>query len=211
MMRCDKCNGIGSIQAASSFGFPVKCFRCSGTGQIGLQHLCVGDHVCYLYKNRDDQMKTLVSFMAQGLRRNERCLWITDGHTPQEAAAALSAVGIRVQEESAKGAVTILTKHETYLKNGRFESKEMLSAWSRYAQETTQRGFQALRASGELDWALEPSRDLLDEIPAYESEVDRYFLEEKPRMLALCQYDAGKTPAVTFEKIRLAHRLALQD
>ena len=193
MIQCDSCQGLGFIPAASSFGMPASCFKCSGSGQIALKQLCAADHACHFYTDGHQQMRTMVSFIIEGLKKNERCVCVVNENSLEELRAALSENGIRVEDESARGALLILAPQDAYLKHGPFVAKDILSQYRQFVEETLSQGFSALRACGEWSWILE-NPALFDELLQYESLTDDYFLKEKPRFLGLCQYNASHFP-----------------
>ncbi len=210
MARCDNCDGLGVISPLSAFGMIIQCFKCSGTGEIISKPVCAGDHVCYFYTDSGRQLKTALSFIADGLRQKERCIYIADGNTPEEVSAALSALGIRVKELCKIGALAILSKHETYLKEGSFIPEKMLGQFQQFIGETLEKGFHALRATGEATWAMEDPL-LRNKFLDYERLVNDYFVKEKPRFIGLCQYNAQRFPASVTEELRHAHQLVLED
>ena len=210
MIQCDSCQGLGSIPAASSFGMPVKCFKCSGSGQIALKQLRAPDHVCHFYTDEHQQMQTMVSFIVEGLKKNERCVCVVNENDSQKLREAFDDNGIRVEDETARGALLILAPEDAYLKNGPFVAKDILGQYRQFVEETLSKGFSALRACGEWSWILEDPA-LFDELLQYESLADDYFLKEKPRFLGLCQYNASHFPPVVIQGLRDAHRLVLQD
>lgn len=211
MIKCDRCQGLGYIPAASSFGMPMQCFRCSGSGKIVLNQLRPPDHVCHFYSDRREQMQAMVSFIAEGLKKNERCVCVLDKGFFEELRAGFSECGVRVEHESARGALLILEPQDAYfLKNGPFVAKDILDKYRKFIGETLNEGFRALRACGEWNWILEdPS--LFDELLRYECQADDYFLKENPKFLGLCQYNKSNFPTAVIQALQQAHRLVLQD
>jgi DcmR-like sensory protein len=46
-------------------------------GLPGIDRVPFGMHACHFYSNRDQLAAVLVPYSVAGLRRNERCLWVT--------------------------------------------------------------------------------------------------------------------------------------
>ena len=210
MIQCDSCRGLGVVPAASAFGMPAPCFKCSGSGQIALKQLHAPDHACHFYTDEHQQMQTMVSFIVEGLKKNERCVCVVHESSSEELRVAFSENGIQVADETARGSLLILTPQDAYLKNGPFVAKDILGQYRQFVGETLSQGFSALRACGEWRWILEDPA-LFDELLQYESLADDYFLNEKPRFLGLCQYNASHFPPAVIQGLRDAHRLVLQD
>ena len=207
---CSKCQGLGYLGAASAFGFPAKCFKCSGTGKIQMHHLHVGDHACYLYEDPEKQLAIAASFLAEGLKKNQRCVYVADEHRPEEILSVLSAAGIRTKEESDKGNLSIITKHETYLADGTFVPEKMVDRLRQISKSASQQGGRPVRSAAEMSWAskeVERHNALVN----YELLVDFFFLNVEPKMLGLCQYNVKHFHSAIIDGMRLSHRLVFQD
>src|SRR5260370_12430159 len=95
--------------------------------EMQLTGLKQGDHICPIYENAAEQMGVAVPFLKEGLVRGERCLYIADDQNALQIAQALEAAAVNVAHEQARGALSILTKRETYLKSGEeFEPQAMI-------------------------------------------------------------------------------------
>jgi len=44
----------------------------------------LGTHICCIYRNKEEQLSALSSFMSLGIERNEKCLYIFDDRTKEE-------------------------------------------------------------------------------------------------------------------------------
>src|SRR5687767_4089114 len=91
-----------------------------------IRRLHHGDHSCLMYETREQQRAATVPFFKEGLARGERCLYIADDRSVDEVQSYLAAAGIPVRQALASGALTVLTKRETYLKDGHFEARRMI-------------------------------------------------------------------------------------
>jgi chemotaxis family two-component system sensor kinase Cph1 len=85
-----------------------------------------GDHVAFFFKTKEEQLGTVIPFIAIGLEKNEQCLYIADANTPAEIRQQLQAYGVDVDAAKKSGALSIVTKHETYLRHGSFEPHKMI-------------------------------------------------------------------------------------
>src|SRR5690349_20071635 len=68
-----------------------------------------GKHVCFLYKEFEEQIATFGPFMRMGLARGERCVYIRDEHGAEEISASLRAHGVDVTYERSRGALLLVT------------------------------------------------------------------------------------------------------
>jgi CheY-like chemotaxis protein len=173
------------------------------------EHVCDfrrGDHVCFVYSNKTEQMEAIVPWIQQGLRRGEKCDYITDHNTASHVKRELAQDGVEVERECERGALTFATKHETYLLGGRFEPQEMISSLQDRVDDCQRSGFSGFRLAGEMTWALgpEPGCDRLNE---YEALLDDFF--QKNQALALCQYSAAHFSPSLVTDVATAHRLRI--
>src|SRR5690349_9977749 len=88
-----------------------------------VNHFRQGEHICAIYTTSDEQRATAVSYLADGIRRNERTLYVSD--TPEslhEFNDGLRSAGIDVDTALRSGALVEQTHAEAHLVGGRFES-----------------------------------------------------------------------------------------
>lgn len=127
----------------------------------------------------------IVPFIAIGLDRGERCLYIAEDNSVALITAELEKGGVDVQQARASGALTIGTKHESYLRHGLFEPVQMIRDLLEEVKESLRLGYSAFRATGEMTWALSlPSA--LTQLASYETQLHA---QCPSQFLGLCQYD----------------------
>jgi MEDS: MEthanogen/methylotroph, DcmR Sensory domain len=164
--------------------------------QIGL-----GDHAAFFYHTKSEQLSVVIPFIAIGLQRNERCLYIAEDNTTAEISRHLQEFGVDALKAQKEGALTIATKHETYLRHGVFQPDKMILDICHAVQGAVDDGYAGLRASGELSWALDlPSA--LAQMIQYEEALEEHFYS---KFAALCQYDESRYPAYIFEHMKRLH------
>src|SRR5687767_11128106 len=87
-----------------------------------------GNHVCALYATPEEHFAIASAYVADGLRRGERCFYV--GASPTVLAqfrAALSGVGIDANEMAKNGSLLEATHAEAHLLEGCFETERMLA------------------------------------------------------------------------------------
>ncbi len=165
-----------------------------------------GDHLCLLYDTPQEQFAVVVPFIRDGLAKGHRCLYIVDDRTAEEVVAALRRAGVDVDAEMRRGAFELLTKREAYLKSGRFDPPRMIGVLRKSTRDALARGFTALRATGEMTWALgrEPGVDRLIE---YEARLNDFFPDSAA--LGICQYNRRRFPPEIVREVLLTHPIAI--
>jgi hypothetical protein len=150
-----------------------------------MENLHAGDHAALFYRTRAEQFAAIVPFIAIGLKRNERCLYIVDDNSIAMVIDEMEKGGIDVEGATKSGALTIATKHETYLRHGIFEPAKMTADLCEDVKEAVRLGYKALRAAGEMSWALSLPF-ALSQLSDYELKLHAAFPKQ---FLGLCQYD----------------------
>jgi PAS domain S-box-containing protein len=165
-----------------------------------IERLSVHAHLCIIYETPEDQFAAVIPFMRVGLERGEQCMYITDEHTASEVLAAMRSGGIEVDAALASGALVIATKQDAYLKQGYFDPDWMIEFLKETAAASKAAGYSALRATGEMTWALggDPGVERLIE---YEAKLNNFFPHYDA--LAICQYNRHRfSPEIIIDVIR---------
>ncbi|MHB0977621.1 MAG: MEDS domain-containing protein [Candidatus Aquicultorales bacterium] len=165
-----------------------------------LGHLSVHDHLCLIYQTREEQFGAAIPFIRMGLERGERCVYITDENTAEVVLKAVRAEGVSIDRAITSGSLMILSKKETYLKEGHFDPDVMIGFLEESVASVKASGFSALRVTAEMTWALggDPGVERLME---YEAELNRFF--PKHDALAICQYNLNRfDPEVIIRAIK---------
>jgi len=165
-----------------------------------IEGLSVHDHLCLIYESQEEQFAAVVPFIRHGLAAGQRCVYVADDNTVDAVGAALRSGGVDVDAESARGALRILTKPESYLRDGRFDPDGMIALLGEATAAAKADGFSALRATGETTWGLggEPGTERLFE---YEAKLNHFLPDHDA--LAICQYNRSRfAPDVILNAIR---------
>ncbi|HWG89438.1 MAG TPA: MEDS domain-containing protein [Candidatus Thermoplasmatota archaeon] len=165
-----------------------------------------GDHLCLIYHSREEQLAAAVPFIKAGLLVGERCVYIADDLTLSDVRAHLAAAGIRVDHEEGRGALLLLTKRDTYLRDGSFDPEGMISFLAEAEKQALADGFEGLRVTGEMTWALGGEHGN-DRIIEYESKLNKYF--PGSRALAICQYSKPRFSPEVLRDVLLTHPVAI--
>jgi hypothetical protein len=87
-----------------------------------------GQHVCCLYHSMEEQRDVAVAYVAEGLRKNERCLYVADDDPALDRfRERLSVAGADGLAAESAGALLLQTHAEAHLIGGRFDTERMLS------------------------------------------------------------------------------------
>ncbi len=173
-----------------------------------LQKTSVHDHLCLLYEDKAEQFASAVPFIRTGLERGEKCIYINDDNSAKEVLAEMRTGGVDVDTVLKNGSLTIVSKRETYLRNGYFDPDEMIQFLKESVEQARKDGFKALRATGEMTWMLgdEPG---VERAMEYEAKLNDFF--KKNDCLALCQYNKKRfDPKLLIDVVR-THPLVISS
>ncbi len=171
------------------------------------EELGLGDHVAFFFKRNEERLALVIPYMLAGLRNNERCVYVADENTVPEILAEFKEAGIDIDAATASGALSVLTKHDTYLRNGIFDPERMIADLDRDVRFAMQHGFSGLRITGEMSWALDLPSALI-RLCEYEQELYRHW----PAQLAgLCQYNESLFPSDVIDRMANCHCAVIRD
>ena len=165
-----------------------------------VERISVHDHLCLIYDTREEQFAAAIPFVRHGLINSERCVYIADDNTAESVLSALRTAGVDTDGETARGALQVLTKRDSYLRDGAFDPDAMLVFLEDATTAALTDGFRALRVTGEMTWVLggEPGTERLLE---YEAKLNFFFPEHEA--LAICQYSRSRfEPGLLADVIR---------
>lgn len=162
-----------------------------------------GNHICAVYETADEQLATAVEYVAEGLGRNERCLYVADAQTDlDQFRAALSRGGVDVAAEERRGALELRTTDSAHLVEGRFDCERMLGMLNDAVEASLDAGFGGLRTCGDMSWLLRGAPGS-DQVVEYEAMLSQFFANV--RALGMCQYDRSRLPAATIDMALATH------
>jgi hypothetical protein len=174
-------------------------------GLPGITQIPYGVHMCNFYKTRDELIAALVPFFAAGLRRNERCIWITAAPLHAvDAIVELEKVNSDVRAAIADGSLVVRDYEDWYAEAGALRGNQVVDLWLTEEQRALAGGYSGLRITGNVtflrceDWAL---------FMEYEELVNKAF--QGRRIVTLCTYHFDSCGAAEVFDVVRRHNGAL--
>lgn len=179
------------------------------SGAIGrtLPEITHGDHCCLFYSSPQEQARATAEFLALGLGRNERCVFVGEPGSIELVRKEAGLAGIDVEREIA-GTRLILSAERDYLDDGHWRTEKMLGFLQKAYDSALSDGFSALRAAGDVAWQVGPDADFR-EVVNYEALLDVFFVGK--RMVGMCQYPKDRCPPDTLAGVLNTHKIAAVD
>ncbi len=167
------------------------------------------DHLCLLYEDRDVWAETVVYYIHEGLKQNQKCFYVVDENTAQEIRDIFSDKDLDISEYERSGQFVIANERDTYTKDGYFDPDSMIKLLISETEKALEEGYEALRVTGEMAWALhgiKGSEKLLE----YEAKLNRDLFPDYP-CIAICQYDMRRFDPEIIKGVILTHPLVIKD
>ena len=86
-----------------------------------LHKLKTGDHVVLLYEKEKEYIKSIIPFVKESLKRNEKCMYIDDKKQLKKIKKNLSNYIKNLEKYIEEGQLLLLSKEETYAANDHFD------------------------------------------------------------------------------------------
>ena len=138
------------------------------------------------YSSDAQHLSVLQDFFLDGFEKNQRVLYISDNLSLGHFIKKFDSSELRLSDRVTHGQFVFKTSKEAYFPSGRFDTNAMFDTLYSQVEISKKLGYSALRAAGEMSWALGAvpgSEQLID----YETRLCEFF--EKTNTTALCQYD----------------------
>lgn len=175
-------------------------------GLPGITQIPYGVHMCNFYKTRDELVAALVPFFAAGLRRNERCIWITAAPLHAvDAIAELERANPDPRAAIANASLVVRDYEDWYADAGTLKGSQVVDLWLAEEQRALASGYSGLRITGNVtflrseDWAL---------FMEYEELVNKAF--QGRRIVTLCTYHLESCGAAEVFDVVRRHNGALE-
>jgi len=163
------------------------------------------EHAAFLFSDEAEWAAVVPSFIVSGLEKNEKCVVILDSHEINLLRQPLVRAGLNIEAVMNSGQLVIIPAAEAYLRRGSFSPEEMITFLKEETEKALSEGYAALRATGEMTWALRPSSDL-GKLFEYEARLNHDFFPHYP-CIGLCQYDRRRFTGAALKEIVLSHPL----
>ncbi len=150
-----------------------------------------GDHICAIYSSDDELAEIVGEFLAEGIRKSERCWYLPASDDPRAVRAALRAHHVDTPRAEDRGALSILSSNAAYSVRGDFDPEETLAVFSNAIEQALSDGFNGFRAAANMSWALDLA-DGPERLITYEALLRSLF--SSARATGLCLYDRNRMP-----------------
>lgn len=149
-------------------------------------------HQCLIYHGAPSRhLGGVARTLIENLKRRNRCLYLNSPTMVAGMRSWLSALGVDVSRELAKGAL-VLSSERSHLEGGEFNIEKMLAGLRQAVTQALADGFAGLWASGDMTWEMGERPDL-SKLLEYEFALEN-FMQENLSLSGICQYHRDTLP-----------------
>ena len=194
-----------SISGSRSSTFNSVSTSCNCV-HIGGRPLGDVRHICAFFHTKDEEHRTLLDFIKEGLEQNERAAHFVCAEGVENHRTRLRASGVDVEAAEARRQLTVTTWDDAYLKDGHFDQDRQIKLLEGVLQAGRRDGFAQTRLIANMEWALEDKAGVED-IVEYEARLN-YTLPHYSDPV-ICTYDLSRFSAGVAMDILRTHPMVI--
>jgi hypothetical protein len=144
-------------------------------------------HFCAFFRSEDEELRTLLPFIREGLAAGEKAIHIVNAKTCDEHRARLTAAGIDVASAEGSGQLDVIAwPNSDLLGGGEFDPERALHLIDQVLGRARQQGYRRTRGIGYMGWALR-NRIRADDLMVYEARLNTILSRYDDPII--CTYD----------------------
>jgi hypothetical protein len=163
--------------------------------------LSLGDHACFLYEDEVVRRMVLSSFLGMGLLKDLAVVYVTCEERINHEAKEIRTSGIDVERLEKKGAFTMMSAEEWYLRRGKASPNAIIDNWLNLLREKMKEGYKGVQAAEETTVFLSNAK--ASQLLSYENKLRNHFPKN---LCALCMVDARRLQPEQAISLIKAHR-----
>lgn len=171
-----------------------------------VEDLQPGDHACLTFTDPEERLDIVAAFVRDGLKADQRVICLTEAVPERSLLGELARRGLPVSDAAGAGQLTVAGSAQIFLPDGSFGAARMLDSLRTEIDRARQDGYQGLRITSDMCWALRPVQGIA-ELMEYEARFAR--LLEEQQATAVCQYDRQCFDTVTLASVVDVHALTV--
>lgn len=164
-----------------------------------------GDHVFFVYEDTSELLAFVVPFIKDGLVHRERCVYLTAESNPADIIEGLAAGGVRVKQETKRGAFVLTTAREFFALPP-FDALRATERLLRARTEAAAAEFSGLRVAGDWAWSLAKSVQE-NELSEFEALLEGAV--GPGHLTVACLYRKGRSDPAVLERLIRTHAKAV--
>ncbi len=165
-------------------------------------------HICAFFDSRDEQYKTLLPWIKEGINNKEEVINILHSDQHCDHCDQLSQAGIPVEDAKKNGQLKILKSEDTYLHGNAFAAERMVKLLEDALINAQNGPYGTFRGYGDMEWALS-NLPGTDELIEYEARINTF--ATKYACSIVCAYDINRFSGSAVADILATHPYAIMN
>lgn len=163
-------------------------------------------HICAFFHSKEEEYRTLLAFIKEGLEQREKAVHILDARQRDHHRARLEKEGVDVSAAEQSGQLRVACWEDAYLKDGYFDQNRQIQFLESLLNAGKQESYPLTRVVANMEWALEDKAGVED-IVEYESRLN--YVLPKYEDPVICTYDLSRFNAGVAMDILRTHPLVI--
>lgn len=153
---------------------------------LTLNNIDHGRHICSIYKTIEEQFSPIAPFFANGVKNNQKCVYVYNDIAPSRIFDDLEALGVPTDNLKSTKQIEFVSKHDSYLLDGHFDSDRMIKTTENFVQSSLKQNYNGIRAAGDMSWSINEGLNM-EKLIEYESDLNNFY--PNFQISGICQYD----------------------
>jgi DcmR-like sensory protein len=164
-------------------------------------------HFCAFFRSEDEELRTLLPFIREGLAAGEKAIHIVNAKTRDDHRRRLIAAGIDVASAERSGQLDVVAwPNSDLLGGGEFDPERALHLIDQVLGRARQQGYRRTRGIGYMGWALR-NRIRADDLMVYEASLNPMLAQYDDPII--CAYDLSRSTGSVVLDVMRTHPAAL--
>ena len=159
-------------------------------------------HICAFFHDKDEEYRTLLPFVKQGLAEGDRAMHIVNPLRRSAHLSRLEREGVDVTATEGTGQLEVRAWDDAYLREGCFSQNRMIALIEESLQAGKAKGYAMTRLVTDMEWALTDCPGVHD-IVEYETRLN--YVLPKYDDAVCCVYDISRFSAAVIMDILRTH------
>lgn len=160
-------------------------------------------HFCAFFHGEDEELRTLLPFIREGLTAREKALHFVNAETRDRYRDRLRAAGIDVALVEQSGQLDVVAWPDSHMLNGgEFDPERALGMMDRLLDAARKQGYRRTRGIGYMNWALQ-NQIRAGALIVYEAELNTILTRYDDALV--CSYDLSFTSGAVVLDVMRTH------
>lgn len=166
-------------------------------------------HFCAFFHDENEELRTLLPFIREGLAAREKALHVVNAETRDRYRDRLRAAGLDVESVEQSGQLEVVAWPDNHVRDGgEFDPERALEMMDRLMGAAREQGYRRTRGIGYMNWALR-NQIRAGALMTYEAKLNTILAQYDDAIM--CSYDLSFTSGAVVLDVMRTHPAVLID